>query len=78
MENIVSADLVKLKTDDGLVEMKDHIQIGAQYNVDMNSKRMVKGFNIEKKILWEREVIDIVDSEGRWWMPTELLSIRLC
>ena len=73
---IVTAELIKRTTEDGLVEIEDNVPLGKTYNVDINSIRMAEGVNIVKNIKWEREVINIVDEMGDWWMPTELLKIR--
>jgi len=74
---IVTAELIKRKTEDGLVEMNDDIPIGKIYQVDLSTIRTGKGLNTVHNIKWEREVIDVKDDDaGDWrWMPTELLSI---
>ena len=72
---IATAELAKRTTEDGLVEIEDHIPLGKTYKVDINSKRMAEGVNIVHNIKWEREVINVVDPTGDWWMPTELLRI---
>lgn len=71
----VKAVLIKLETDDGLVSFKDHIQIGTEYTVDLDSKRVEKGFNFEKQKKWEREIINVVGGDDGW-IPTELLDIK--
>ena len=68
---ITEAKLIKRKTDDGLMEIEDHIPLGKIYEVDLSSRQPVKGKNIEKSVFWEREMI-LSDGE---WFPTELLEI---
>jgi len=72
---IVTAKLIKHKTDDGLVEMKDDIPLGKIYEVDLNSIQTGHGFNMVKRIKWEREVIYAKDGNEWLWFPTELLDI---
>jgi len=73
--HIVAAKLIKHKTEDGLVEMKDTIPLDKTYEVDLNSIREAQGYNMKHSVRWEREVIDVKDG-NRWeWFPTELLDI---
>jgi len=69
---ITIAKLIKLKTDDGLMEMNDDIPLGKNYVVDTDTKRIVRGFNLEYGKEWEREII-FTPSDG--FLPTELLEI---
>jgi len=75
-KNIKHAILKKRITDDGLVEIQDHVQLGTDYLVDINSITIGKGFNIEKKVLWEREIVYAKDGDEWLWFPTELLEIE--
>ena len=71
---IVTAELIKKTTEDGLIEIADNIEIGKIYQVDINSIQMVEGINIVHNTRWEREMIFAVNDEAGW-MPTELLKI---
>jgi len=68
---IVKAKLIKRKTDDGLIELEDHVPLGKVYEVDLSTRAIRRGKNIEKSVFWEREIIL---TEGQWF-PTELLEI---
>jgi hypothetical protein len=69
------ATLIKRKTDDGLIEIHDHIQLGKEYLVDLDSRSMQKGYNLVEGKAWEKEGILVISSGGRW-LPTELLRIE--
>ena len=71
---IVTAELIKKTTEDGLFEIADNIEIGKIYRVDINSIRMGGGINIVHNIEWVREMIFAVN-DGAGWIPTELLKI---
>ena len=67
------ARLVKLKTDDGLFEVRDEVPLGKMYDVWLDSKKVVEGKNTVKNIFWKREVIWVSNFR---WIPTELLEIQ--
>ena len=69
---IVKAKLIKRKTDDGLVEVHDHVPLGRIYQVDLSTRKMSRGMNLNTGQIWERETVLI---EGLWF-PTELLEIE--
>lgn len=73
---LVIGKLIKRVSDDGFFEIEDHIPIGKEYLVDIDSIRKGKGFNIPKKMVWEKEIIDVVDESKMAWMPTEMLEIE--
>ena len=66
------AKLIKLKTLDGLFEVMDHVPVGTEYTVDLNSIFIGCGVNVEIGEAWERELI-FMDNGN--WFPTELLEI---
>lgn len=71
------AKLIKIKSDDGLFEIKDDSTLGKEYFVDLKSIRVVKGFNTTQKVEWEKEIVNLIDENGSCgWMPTELLEIE--
>lgn len=71
---IIIARLVKSKTDDGLWEMQDHIELGKAYFVDVDSIQVIKAFHKEKKIFHERKMI--LDIEVGKWIPLEFLDLN--
>jgi len=73
---IVTATLIKGKTDDGLVECFDDVLLGKKYQVDADSIRMEEGYNYIKNKEWRREVVNDVEENGAW-LPTEILDIEL-
>ena len=66
------AILIKLKSDDGLIEARGNIQLGKKYLVDINSKCELRLYNMEFKEEHTKEVL--TTSEGGW-VPTELIKI---
>jgi len=73
MRTIKKVKTIKRTTSDGLFELKDHIKIGCEYEVDMASIRMQHGFNTEVNQNWYKEIIDCVDGQ---WLPTEILNLE--
>jgi len=69
---IVSARLVKRKTDDGLMEMSEGAPLGKEYLVDLSTRAMKKGYNYIHDKSWQREMIRDV---AGGWLPTELLEV---
>jgi len=73
------AKLIKTKSDDGLFEIKDDTPLGKEYFVDLNSRRVVRGYNTTHKVEWKKEIINLIDGELCYgWIPTELLEIERC
>lgn len=72
-EGLRRAKLVKTRTDDGLFETMPGVRIGREYIVDLSTKRVSKGYNIEKRVWWWKEIIGI---KGGGWFPTEMLKIE--
>lgn len=68
----VIARLIKKKTDDGFVEMKDDVPIGKEYEVRLETKQTIRGIHTPTCTLWSREMIQATDGG---WLPTELLNI---
>jgi len=63
--------LIKRKTDDGLMEIEDNIPLGKIYEVDLSTKKSLRGMNIQTGQLWERLMVQI---DGQWF-PLELLEV---
>lgn len=70
---IVKAKLKKLKTDDGMVEILPDIPLGKIYFIDLDSKRILRAYNIEFHQMHSKESVQDVSSGG--WLPMELLEI---
>ena len=70
---IVTATLVKSITDDGLVEIHDHVELGKKYEVDLDSISLAEGFNVDKGKYWQRLIVWTLTGE---WLPVELLKIE--
>jgi hypothetical protein len=66
------AKLVKHITADGLMEMHDHIPLGKEYEVDLDSIENASGYNVDKQVQWQRLMISTTDLE---WLPLELLEL---
>lgn len=59
--NLVPAKLVKLKTDDGLVEMEPGVEIGKRYVIDLDSLKKEKMTNLEKKVVHEKYTVSVYE-----------------
>ena len=69
----VKAKLIKLTTDDGLMSMKDNVELGKIYTIDTDSLRNIQAFNFEKKVNHEKMMV--MDIERNALLPMELLEI---
>ena len=69
----VKAKLIKLTTDDGLMSMKDNVELGKIYTIDTDSLRNIQSFNFEKKVNHEKMMV--MDIERNALLPIELLEI---
>jgi len=70
------AELISRATSDGLVQIKDHIELGTAYVVDPDSKRDIECYNRVHKTVHVREWIDVFCPDGAVeQMPVELLRI---
>lgn len=67
----VTATLIKLATEDGLVEFNYDVPIGKVYKIDLSTKATVELFNQERNISHFKEVV--WDTRGGW-LPTEVLQ----
>ena len=68
---IVQARLIKLATDDKLMEMNESIELGKIFLVDLNTKHEVTLHNTEYDKEHTKEVVLCVDGG---WLPTEILE----
>lgn len=69
---IVTTRLVKIKTADGLMEINDPSLLGKEYQIDLSTKCMRRGYNIFHHQHWVREMVQDTANDG--WLPTELLE----
>ncbi len=72
---IARAILIKRETADGLISVFEHVPLGKEYLVDLDTRRIAKGYNVPKKQIWEKEIINCYGVDGGWW-PTEMLEIK--
>lgn len=68
---VVVAKLIKLKLDNGLMEMADHIELGREYQVDLSTIQMRKLYHFQSGKEWQCEMVQ--DTKGGW-LPTEMLQ----
>ncbi len=69
---IVTARLIKRRTDDGLMTMADHVSLGKEYQIDLKTRCIRRGVNFLQNKKWKREMVQ--DDTGGW-LPIELLEI---
>lgn len=72
MSRFVTAKLVKRTTDDGLVEVKDDVPLGREYQVDLDSIEILTLIN---KLKNKEHTKEVIWADNSRWIPTELLSI---
>lgn len=80
---IAMAKLIKLKTEDGFFQMKDHIEVGKLYVVDLDSIHVARGMNLLLMCQWDKEIISTLDGRlltsdfgaVNGWLPTEIIEI---
>lgn len=70
---IVRARLVKLRTDDGLIESVDDVPLGREYRIDLTTRRLQKMYNTDRQRFHQKEIINEYPS-GRW-LVLEMLEI---
>lgn len=70
---VARARLVKRSTEDGLVEIRDHVPLGKIYRVVIETRRTVTLYNSVRRVRHKKEIIDEVS--GRW-LPVECLRIE--
>lgn len=66
---------MKRCTDDGLVEVQDHVPLGKEYMVVLVSRHVVEMFNTDRQMHHIKEVVYALN-DGAGWVPTELLYIE--
>lgn len=71
MSKIVIAHLIKLATDDGMVEFNDDVPIGKMYKIDLSLLFLQYVWNERTGEGKEREMV--WDTKGGW-LPTECLT----
>jgi hypothetical protein len=74
---VVRATLVKLKTDDGLVQFEAHATLGAEYFVDlttiMREQRMIHTGDNGQPTVHHKDIIFTVDGT---WLPLDCLALQ--
>ena len=70
--NLVKARLVKIRTDDGLVEFHESTPIGKEYTVDLDSVRTRRMWNTDHDCEHEKVIVSAV---GGRWLPLECLEL---
>ena len=78
---IVEATLVKRYVDEvckncgiSLMEMRDEVQLGKIYRVDLDSRKRIRAFNVEHGVWWETEYVqDVGVGPLREMIPTQML-----
>lgn len=71
MGKVVNATLIKLKTDDGLVEFHPDVPLGKVYKIDLSLVKTMEMYNHVKNVSHMKEMV--WDMRGGW-LPTEVLS----
>lgn len=72
---VITARLTKRATTDGLVEFWDETPIGREYQVDLDSRRIIPMLNLESGVHHSKEMVrDVVDGG---WLPTECLAFEV-
>ena len=72
--NVVTATVTKLVTDDNIFGFNPDVEIGKEYQVDLDTIGVHGGISISDSIEWEKEMIQTADEDAQW-IPTELLNI---
>lgn len=72
---IVIARIKKLITDDGLMEVSDHIKIGQEFRVDTNCKEIMTFEHIETGEEHDKEMIQMYPHVLGGWLPMELIEL---
>lgn len=74
---VVRATLVKLSTDDGLVQFEAHAKLGAEYFVDvttiMRAQRLIHTGDNGTPTVHHKDIIWTVDGI---WLPLQCLSLH--
>jgi len=71
---IRKAFLIKKSTDDGLFHMKDNIELGTEYSVDIDSIQSAEFYNIPTQRKFESIVI--YDVKAKNFLPVEIFEIE--
>lgn len=71
--NIQTKTLVKLKSDDGLVEVYEDIPLRKKYRVDLDRIELQTFWHIEQEVKHQKYMV--WDVEGQRYFPAELLGI---
>ena len=75
---LVTVKLKKKATADGMVEMHDHIKVGQEYTVDLDSIHWAEFVNEDKgNTRHVKQIVLSYDHLGTYtgWLATELLDI---
>jgi hypothetical protein len=74
---LVTAKLIKRATEDGLIVVDDHVPVGKEYTIDLDSMAVHQMWNYEKEQGHSKEIVAIVeDGKRAGWVPTEILEFE--
>jgi len=71
---IVTAVVKRIRSDDGIVGMPAHVQVGDRFQVILESRCIRRYANKALMRVVDREMIQ--DYDTRQWLPVELLDIQ--
>ena len=72
----IKAKLVKKETSDGLFVVRDNVEVGKIYLIDLRTKRTLKFFNTVYGVTHTKEVVDVKDDLlNIRFFPMELLEV---
>lgn len=69
---IVKVKLKKLRTDDGTFSVKDHVKLGAEYEIDLSTRRLASLYNYEMNLKHSKEIVDCTNG---FYLPVEMLDL---
>lgn len=70
--HLVMVRLKKSKTDDGFCEMHEHVKVGTEYLVDLDTLHDLNLWHIKTNTKHVKQVVQV--NNGRW-LPMELLEV---
>lgn len=77
MSRFVTATLIKHSTEDGLITMWEHVPIGKQYQVDLDSIKIlnlqITDPGVPDKHKYHRK--EVIFTDDQQWLVTEVLHI---
>lgn len=71
---IVKARLIAHAPEDGLVEFRDDVPLGTQYDVVLETRRVADLFNSDRQRIHSKELIS---TPCGCWLPMECLRLQV-